>query len=159
MAASSSAMMIRNEGGRDGADKQNSKPNLLCIGAEDSPSPQQMSPIAQLIIGVLNPILTPLIQVSGHFMGRLLSHPDVQLAVGAAVVSGVKQLCHESDLHSHLTALDETISQHQEEDARKLGRDLKNTAGHFFKGMFMENEEEEVKSTKKEDWSTKGKDE
>lgn len=107
--------------------------NLLSCRTETDGS---SSSNVQTIISLLDPILSPLIGIGGHFLGKLLQHPEIQMAVGGAVVCGVKQLCHESDLHSHLSALDEIVSQHQEEDARKLGRDLKKVTGHFFKGIF-----------------------
>lgn len=71
----------------------------------------------------------------GRFTSIMLSHEDVQIAIGHSIVVGMNMLLRQPNLDEHVLLMSETVARTQPELARKSGEDFPKLVGSFLQGM------------------------
>lgn len=71
----------------------------------------------------------------GRFTSIMLSHEDVQIAIGHSIVVGMNMFLRQPNLDEHVLLMSETVARTQPELARKSGEDFPKLVGSFLQGM------------------------
>lgn len=71
----------------------------------------------------------------GAVLSRVINQPSVRKALGACIVSGVRQLCEDPNLDDYIDRATATINDDLEDDAREMAQALPKLARAFVQGL------------------------